>query len=260
MKATACQVVTDAIRTTFNPPRVAVVMPVYNAEKHLRQAMDSILAQDYQGFEVIAVNDASTDGSRRILDEYSARDRRVRIFDLEENSGVTKALNLGLLASRSEYVARMDADDFSEPSRLGKQVAFLDKNRGVGVLGTKFLSMDESLSKTTWVNNVETSPSDVASALRRYCCIGHPTVMMRRRVVEVVGGYSEAPEHEAVEDYELWTRASRKFKLANLPDFLLKYRQHAGQVSRTLSERQKKNFEAVRKAYAEREHGNGDGR
>lgn len=241
--------VTEDDLKKFHIPRVAVVMPVFNAQKYLRQAIDSILAQTYTDFEIIAINDGSTDSSQAILEEYTRKTPKVRYFNTYFNSGVTKALNLGLLMSRSEYVARMDADDVSSPDRFEHQVKFLDENKDVMVVGTDFLSMNEDLTKINWTNDVPKSPEDIKKALLETCCIGHPTVMLRRRIIEMVGGYDESQECLAVEDYELWLRISQRFKLANLPKSLLLHREYDNQVSKKLSSTQKKNFEKVREKY-----------
>jgi glycosyltransferase involved in cell wall biosynthesis len=242
----------------FGVPRVAVVMPVYNAERHLDEALDSLDAQTYQDFEVLAVNDGSDDHSREMLARRAGA--RFRVLDMPRNSGVTKALNFGLLACRSEYIARMDADDVSMPERLAKQVDFLDGRMDVGIVGSMFWSMDESLSSVVWGNqDIPTRPEDVARELLERCCIGHPTVMMRQRVIEAMGGYDESPEYKAVEDYELWLRASRRFRIANIPLHLLRHRMHAAQVS-NLSGAQKTNFLAVREKYRAMSAGKPHGR
>jgi len=233
----------------FHIPKIGVVMPVFNAEKYLRPAVESILTQSFTGWELIAVNDGSTDSSRRILEEYAVRDRRIRIFDMPRNSGVTAALNYGLLVSRSEYVARMDADDISDPSRFFWQQKYLDEHRDVMVVGTNFCSMNEDLTKCIWVNDLPKEPEDVRKALLESCCIGHPTVMMRRRIIEILGGYSTSPDHKAVEDYELWLRISQKYKIANIGQSLLTYRHHDSQVSSRLEGEQRENARKVRAKY-----------
>lgn len=219
-------------KARFHIPKVGVVMPVYNAEKYLAEAVMSILRQTYGDFEIIAVNDGSTDGSRAILEKFAESDRRVRIFDMPGNSGVTKALNYGLLVSRSEYVARMDADDVSLPERFAKQMDFLDSNKDVSLVGTCFVSMDKDLSYEIWRNNIGGSPDEILTKLRTSNCIGHPTVMVRRRALEQMGGYNEAEAFRGAEDYELWARMAAKGKrLANLHDFLLLHRTYEGQVT-----------------------------
>ena len=230
-------------------PKIGVVMPVYNAEKYLSQALDSILCQTYQNFEIIAIDDASTDRSLEILSSYSNKDRRVRIFTNKQNQGVTKTLNYGILMSRSEYIARMDADDVALPERFALQAAFLNKHKDIFIVGSRFDSLSENLERIIWRNDVPVESGEVGSTLLQRCCIGHPTVMMRRRVFEVLGGYSEKPEHYTIEDYEFWLRASKKFKLANLPQFLLKHRVHNQQVSSQKAEIQKQNTEKLIKEY-----------
>ena len=243
--------VSDADLKRFHIPRIGVVLPVFNAEKWLAECLESILGQTYADFEILAVNDRSTDGSRKILERYAAMDPRVRLFDTPARSGVSKALNLGLLVSRSELIARMDADDTCEKDRFRLQVDFLDANRGVAIVGSRFLSMDENLKSVIWDNSdIPTEPQDVAAELLKRCCIGHPTVMLKRRVVESIGGYGEGEDCKAVEDYDLWLRASKRFKIANLPLSLLKHRTHGGQVSKEMEALQRENAEKIRKKYA----------
>lgn len=249
-------------RHLFRVPKVGVVIPCYNAEKYVASALTSMRLQALfdqdgnQDFEIIAVDDGSTDRTWEILQEFKeSGGEKIRLFRSPRNQGVTKTLNYGLLMSRSEYVARMDADDISLPDRLPKQVSFLDANPDVGILGTRFWSMDERLEKVHWANDVPTDPDEIAGTLLDRCCMGHPTVMMRRKVIETIGGYDEDPRCKAVEDYEFWLRASRNFKIANLPDYLLKYREYDGQVTRVNAEMQKKNFEYVRQKYREMRHG-----
>lgn len=236
----------------FKIPKVGVLMPCYNASKFLTESMNSILGQTYQDIEVIAVNDGSTDATLETLLRYSVIDNRVRVFDSKTNAGVTKALNRCLMLSRSEYLARMDADDVAMPDRIEKQVLYLDEYKDIGIIGSRFWSMDESMKTIKWSNNVPTDPEEVKTTLANHCCIGHPTVMMRRRVIEEIGGYDESEQYDLVEDYEFWLRASKKFKIANLPQYLLKYREHDGQVTVNKTETQRRNFEAVRKKYSRR--------
>lgn len=237
----------------FHIPKIGVVMPFYNAERYIRPAIESILAQTFDDFELIGINDGSTDKSGDIFYEYMSKDKRLRLFHSGNGSGnpvgVTKALNRGLLVSRSEYVARMDADDISEPDRFFLQVRYLDDHPDVMVCGSNFLSMNEDMSSIVWKNDVPLEPEDVAKRLLEYCCIGHPTVMMRRRVIEIVGGYDEAEQYKTVEDYELWLRISQKYKIANIPAYLLKYRSHPGQVGTRNAELQKTNSRKVRTQY-----------
>jgi len=240
---------TEDDRQYLHVPRVAVLLPFRDESEHIREALESVMGQDFQDFEIIAVDDGSTDDSRRIAEE--ACGKRIRIVDGGGN-GVTRALNRGLLFCRCEYVARMDADDKCLPGRFSRQVEFLDQNRDIGVLGTGFLSMNSNMSTIVWDNrDLPTYPEDVEEGMKEKCCVGHPTVMMRRRVVEMVGAYDESDRYKAVEDYELWTRAIRKgVRIANVPDVLLWHRTHPRQVGEVLKDVQSVNTEGLRKAYA----------
>lgn len=233
----------------FKVPRVGVVMPVYNAQDYLQEAVTSIVTQTFTDWEMIAMNDGSTDRSRKILEDYASRDPRIRIFDMPGNHGVTRALNQALLLSRSEYIARMDADDQSNCRRFEIQVEALDANPEIMVYGSNFVSMDHNLEYVRWSNTLPSDPEEIKKMLPNSCCIGHPTVMMRRKVVETLGGYSTAPEHEAVEDYEYWLRISRKYKISNIPIMMLNYRHHDGQVSAKRAELQKANTKKLQEKY-----------
>src|SRR5438093_5990647 len=116
-------------------PNVTVLMPVYNAERYLRAAMDSILTQTFSDFEFLIMNDTSTDASRSIITSY--RDARIRLIDNEQNLGLTRTLNKGLRVCAGNYVARHDADDIACPERLALQIAFLEEHKDVGLLGTQ---------------------------------------------------------------------------------------------------------------------------
>ena len=124
-------------------PKISVVMPVYNGEKYLREAIESILDQTYQDFEFIMVNDASTDGSGSILSEFANLDQRIRILTNESNLGIAGATNRGIAQARGEYIALMDQDDISLPERFEKQVEFLSNHPDISVLGTNSIILEE---------------------------------------------------------------------------------------------------------------------
>lgn len=241
-------IIDEETRKRYRIPTVGVVMPVYNAGPYLLDALNSLKNQKYDDFEIIAINDGSTDKSGEVLKQFAATYPKLRVFH-QQHAGVTRALNYGVLLSRSKYIARMDADDVAFPQRLERQVDFMEKNKDVYVLGSWFYSMDESLQKLIWPNQVEEDHESIRKTLLERCCIGHPTVMMRRQLFEVLGGYSEAEEHKHIEDYELWLRASQRFKLANLPENLLAHRTHNQQVSSVSSNIQKANAERLKQAY-----------
>ncbi len=204
-------------------PTISVVLPVFNSEPHLGLAVDSILSQSFQDFELIAVEGGSNDASRAILEAFAARDRRVRVI-AQTGKGLVGALNQGVALARGEFLARMDADDISHPTRFATQLAFLRGNRDVAVVGCALVLIDGEGRRVRDVDYPQ-HPSEVARRLETESVLAHPTVMMRRDAVLRVGGYREVLDY--AEDYDLWLRMSEHHSLANLPDRLLSYRHHA---------------------------------
>jgi glycosyltransferase involved in cell wall biosynthesis len=203
-------------------------MPVYNAARFLAEAVESILGQTFADFEFLIVDDGSTDRSLTILQRYAARDRRIRLTS-RPNTGYTVALN-GLLAqARGELLARMDADDVALPDRLARQVDYLRAHPHVVCVGSAVHLVDAAgrflKSGHPGLDHEEIQ----RQALAGDCPLNHPSVMMRRAAVEAVGGYH--PEFEPAEDLDLWLRLGEVGRLTNLPDVLMKYRQHPASFS-----------------------------
>jgi glycosyltransferase involved in cell wall biosynthesis len=215
-------------------PVVSVLMPVYNGEWFLAEAIDSILGQTFADFEFVIIDDGSTDASPAILADYASRDPRIRVVR-QAGAGIVAALNRGLAECRAPLVARMDADDSSLPTRLEQQVAFLAGHPRVAVVGTAFQLVSETGAAGPKVHHA-TGPAAISRGLRRGNCLAHPTVMMRRDAILAVGGYRESLRH--AEDYDLWTRVGERHELANLPTCLVRYRVHGGQVSWAVAEAQ----------------------
>lgn len=210
-------------------PKVTVLMPVYNGENYLREAIDSILNQSFKEFEFLIINDRSTDNSLQIIEAY--RDPRIRLFNNKTNLKLVATLNKGLNLARGEYVARMDADDISLPGRLKAQVKFLDTHPEVGILGTNVELIDDSGGYFT---NFKAQPQPSDPALVRWtlfyrCCINHPTVMVRKSVYKHIGGYRS--QFLYAEDYDLWLRAVQRTKIANLQKVLVKVRKHENNIT-----------------------------
>jgi len=207
-------------------PVVSVIMAVKDGEKYLRQAVDSIVQQTFHDFEFIIINDCSTDGSMKILNEYT--DRRLRIYSNEENIGLTRSLNIALGYARCEYIARMDADDICLPDRFKMQVNFLNAHPDVSVVGTGFMMIEED---GTPIREGHFPMDDdlIRWALCFYNPIVHPSVMMRLSTIKQVGGYDPALAQS--QDYDLWWRLSFISKLANLESIFVFLRQHPGQIT-----------------------------
>ena len=198
-------------------------MPVYDSSKFLSQSIESILNQTFSDFELLIFNDGSTDNSADII--YSYNDKRIKFFDNKLNFGHVHHLNYGIETAKGEYIARMDADDISFPTRLEKQVIFMDKNPKVGVCGTWF--------KVLGTKHIVRHPIDdtrIRIALLSDSVIGHPTAMIRS---EILRNYNLSYNSSFVpaEDYLLWVTLSEFGKLANIPEVLLYYRSHKDQIS-----------------------------
>lgn len=200
-------------------PKVSVVMAVYNGEKYLRQAIDSILAQTFSDFEFIIVDDCSTDVTSQIIQGYN--DKRIRFVRNEENLGLTRSLNKGLVLAGGEYIARMDGDDLSLPDRLAKQVAFMEANHDVGACGTWARDIDQ---EGKVIRNREALIGDeLDSFYWRVSPLIHPTAMFR--FTPSLGPWYDETIPVA-QDYDLWLRISAGERLGNLPEYLLLYRVH----------------------------------
>jgi len=210
-------------------PIVTVLMPVYNAEKYLAEAIESVLGQTFKDFEFLIINDGSTDTSADIINGYS--DDRIRYVDNGENMALISTLNKGIALAKGKYIARMDADDICEPHRLETQLSFMEANPGFGVCGSWFQSIGRP------GNSIAEYPT--TDFLIRYtalyqCPFCHPTVVLRTSVLKEHNLlYSKDYPH--AEDYEFWLQLSRVTKMANIPESLLKYRQHDSNISKTQS-------------------------
>jgi len=229
-------------------PAISVLLPVFNAERYLGAALESVLAQTFTDFECVIVDDGSTDTSPTILAQYAAHDGRIRIIR-QENMGIVAALNRGLAECRAPLVARMDADDICLPQRLATQLDYLDKHPEVVAVGTAFQLMSAAGVPGPVVRHPR-SAQTIRRGLRSGNRLGHPTVVMRRDAVLAAGGYREALRH--AEDYDLWTRLAEGYRLANLPECLLLYQIHGGQISWSQAEAQAMATLAVRGLAAQR--------
>jgi hypothetical protein len=209
------------------PPLISVVMPAYNSERYLKEAIESILHQTFRDFEFIIIADCSTDGTDAILNGYRQKDGRIRIYH-QEKKGLIYALNKGCSLAGGKYIARMDADDVSLPNRLERQVNYLEAHPEIGILGTGIQYLDEAGKLGESLQN-PADPVTIGFYLYFANCIVHPSVMMRREIVSYLGGYRTDALH--AEDYDLWARACNVTKIANLPEVLLQLRLWRGSVS-----------------------------
>lgn len=199
-------------------------MAVFNGERFLPEAIDSILTQTHSGFNFIVVDDGSTDNSPSILNAYAQRDSRVRVIP-RQNGGLAAALNHGLRHITEPFVVRMDADDVALPHRFSTQLRFLAEHPNVAAVGSKVLCIDE-VGRPRHRRTTVTGPDAIAKALLRRNCINHSSVMIRTAALHAVGGYREW--FRVSEDYDLWLRISEGHRLDNIDEVLLKYRTYSG--------------------------------
>jgi glycosyltransferase involved in cell wall biosynthesis len=215
----------------MSAPLISVVMPVYNGERFVVEAVRSILAQTCRDFECIVVDDGSTDKTAELLAAEQAADARLVVHRQPSNMGFRTALNTGCALARGELVARMDADDVSLPTRLERQVGFLQANPTVGVVGSAVQLIDAQGVRGR-VKSFPLTGGLVAWSMLFFNSLAHPSVMLRRRVLEAAGFYP-AGCAGGTEDYALFLEISRTWRLANLDDVLLLYRVWGGNMTKT---------------------------
>lgn len=208
-------------------PRVSVIMPVYNAEPYLKSAIDSILEQTFEDFELIAINDGSSDNSAQILDHYARIDKRV-IAVHQENKKLVATLNRGIKMARGEYIARMDSDDLSFPRRFEQQVALLDAQPRVILVAGGFEIIDEE-SEFLYREVLPAHDRDIKRSMLLRNPIAHGSVMFRKSACDKVGGYSDA--FGPTEDFELWSRLSLIGEFAALEQTIFRWRVNTKGIS-----------------------------
>ena len=233
-------------------PAISVVLPVCNAEAYVREAVESILAQSFTDFELIAIDDGSTDGSGAILRDLAARDARIVLTE-RPNGGLVSALNEGIEMARADLIARMDADDVSMPERFALQHARMVQEPELAVLGSFFHIMDRDGNIIRLYDDLPLTPAEARSAVGGFL-VAHPAVMMRRDAVLKAGGYRKAFSH--AEDYDLWLRMSDLgYAIANLSQPLLNWREHGDNVSAARWETQGRSVILSRLAHRVRKAG-----
>ncbi|MDN3204698.1 glycosyltransferase family 2 protein [Algoriphagus sediminis] len=217
---------------------VSVLMPVFNAETCVKESVQSVLNQTLQDFELIVVDDASTDNSLKSLSSFT--DSRIKILSLQENLGIAGALNTGFAEASGKYILRMDADDVALPMRFERQVEYMETNPNIGLSGTLVEYFDGTLFNSP-VENAYLKPS-----LLLDCPFAHPSVIIRKEVMDKYGlvfsGY--------LEDYQLWMNLSRITDFGLLPEVLLKYRQSENQFTAQNFEKRRKEANKLRVQFA----------
>lgn len=217
-------------------PIVSVLMPVYNNERYVSEAVESILAQTFADFEFLIIDDGSTDGSPALLKTYAERDPRIRLVS-RPNTGYVVALNEMLATARGEFIARMDSDDVAMPERFERQLGYLNAHPECVMIGSRVLIIDPEGSPLTVMGEALTHEEiDSALMAARGQMVYHPSIIIRKRSLLEVGPYRE--ELETAEDLDLFLRLAEVGRIANLAEPLLKYREHIGKVGHVRAARQ----------------------
>ncbi len=212
-----------------NAPKISIVMPVYNAGRYLDAAIESVLNQTFRDFELIIINDASTDNSLELIFGYN--DDRIRIITNESNQGITKSLNHALMICQAPFIARMDADDIMHSDRLKKQYDLMSTNSDIAVLATRIELINEDGDVTgNWNTDAETiSERDIRHVMSKTNCIAHPSVMMR---MDIAREFLYRDNQKGAEDWDLWLRIlNRGYRILKLDEVLLSYRIHPSSIT-----------------------------
>lgn len=205
---------------------VSVILPVFNGERFIQEAIASILSQSFTDWELIVVDDASTDRSASLV--QATADARITLLHNDVNRGVVESLNRGIDHSRGTYICRMDCDDIAMPDRIEKQVRFMEDHPAHAVVGCNIHLIDERgtvIGEKTFPRTSE----EIRRSLFIHNPFAHGGVMIRKRVLDYVGGYDVRFLHN--EDYDLWLRIGARYPMANLSEQLLKRRIHAASIT-----------------------------
>lgn len=201
-------------------PLVSVVMSVFNEDKRVEGAIESILNQTLKDFEFIIINDASKDKSLEKIRSFMRKDKRIRLINNENDLKLAHSLNIGVSHAKADLIARMDPDDISLPERLKIQYQFLKKHKSVAIVGTNILVVDRE-GKKIWERTYPTQSKDIKNIMFRYAPFAHPSVMYRKSVFTEFGGYNL--KMKLCEDIDFWFRIGAKYNFGNIPKSLLKY-------------------------------------
>ena len=235
-------------------PTVSVVMSVRDGERYLAAAIDSLLAQTFMDFELIVIDDGSTDTSPQILAAYATSDERILVHR-HENAGLATSINRGVSYARSPLIARLDADDVARPRRLELQLAYLGQNPRVGLVGGAVAFIDED-GRQFAETRYPITDAEIRQAFDSTTPFVHSAVTMRREAFDAVGGYRAALPH--AEDLDLWLRIAARWELANLAETVVSYRIHSRQTTVTELDRQSLSALGARVAWRARTAGLAD--
>lgn len=211
-------------------PRVSVIMPAYNVEKYIAESIESILGQTFEDFELIIIDDCSTDTTWEIICRYAGQDSRIIAIKNEQNLGISGNRNKGLGLAKGKYVAWQDADDISLSERIEKQYAFMETHADVGIVGG-FLRFFSDDGHSSGIRRYCENDADLRKRIFRYSPVAQPASMIRKRCLDDIGGYDQ--RYSTAEDIDMSFRIGMKYKFANVQEVVLKYREHPNSATFT---------------------------
>ena len=227
--------------------KVSVLTPVYNTEKYVRQAIESILNQTFKDFEYIIVDDCSTDRTWEIVQEYAKRDSRIKLYRNEKNLYIAANRNVCLSKANGKYIVWQDADDISMPQRIEKQFKFMEEHPEVGIVGGYLQFFNDNSDKTT-IRKYATDDKMLRKKIFRFSPVGQPGAMVRKKCLDEVGAYD--PETPPAEDLDMSFRIGKNYKFANIPEVVVKYREFDNNATFTRLKTIELRTIEIRKKYA----------
>lgn len=212
-------------------PIVSIIMSTYNNALYINKAIDSVLKQSYTDWELIIINDASYDGTEKIVNIYCKKDKRIKLYSNKENCGLVANLIKGISISKGTYIARIDGDDmWIDKNKLKKQVNFLNRNSDYGVVGS-WANIIDTLGKKLLETKYPTTDQEIRNYILIENCFFHSSVLIRRTMYDAVGGYNSALQ--TTEDYNLWLKIGLVSKMHILPEYMINYRINPSGVNST---------------------------
>ena len=227
-------------------PEISVIMSVYNGEEYLEKAIESVINQTFKNWELIIINDCSTDSTEKILEKFAALDERIKVHKNEVNLRLPKSLNKAIALAQGKYIARMDADDICLPDRLSKQHSFMESNPDISLSSCRFMTLKNGVVSSGGCGG-RCDSNSLRALLLVTNPILHPGVIAKAEVMKKLGYDTNLT---CTEDLDLWTRMSReKLKMQILPEYLMIYRLHDKQITSTTLERQHKEVVSIQNEY-----------
>ena len=215
----------------MNTLKVSIILPTYNGSRFIQRSIESILLQSFADFELLVIDDGSTDSTAEIIQEATRSDSRIVYLKNEKNLGIQKTLNKGLRAAKNEYIARIDDDDlWVDEDKLKKQVEFLDTHPDYVLVGTGVIIQNEEGAELFSFLNPQTD-EEIRKKILGKNCFTHSSVMFRKSAAIKFGGYDESQETRHIEDYDLWLKLGTIGKIANLPCYSVRFTLRPGNIS-----------------------------